>query len=169
MLSYETTLCCRSAAAWQLEGFRLYFCSKVSTFVSKGLGCVWLGCYSSQSLWEKYEKKATSLSCCSHDGMSLLFELEHGVKMYSRTADSAIQHETYCTTIKIPPYVQSCTSTVNHSNANWVGRVWICLNKANSWRKVAPAVHMQTHTLTHTHVLHCQDMTITANYGETAL
>lgn len=69
------------------------------------------------------KKKATSLSCCSHDGMSLLFELEHGVKMYSRTADSAIQHETYCTTIKIPPYVQSCTSTVNHSNANWVGRV----------------------------------------------
>lgn len=102
------------------------------------------------------------MSCYGHDGMSLLFELAHGVTMYLRTIDNAIQHETYCTTLKIPPYMQSCTSTVNRRNTNWVGRVRILLNKAHSWRKVAPAGHIQTHT----HVLHCQDLTITANYRE---
>lgn len=110
-------------------------------------------------------KKASSLSCYGHDGMSLLFELAHGVTIYLWTFGNAIQHETYCTTLKMPPYTQSCTSTVNRRNTNWVGGVWILLSKPHARRKVAPAVHIQTHS----HVLHCQDLTITANYRETVV
>lgn len=97
--------------------------------------------------------------------MSLLFELKrnYNAAWEAATIEFDMKHivQHFC--------MQSRTSTVNptNSNCNWVSVVWILLNKEHSPKTAVPVLHVHTLSLTHIHVLHCQDLTITANYRET--
>lgn len=146
--------------AWQLVSVTLYFCSTFQRVLdlSDSAATVHKAC------WTKFEKGINFFRLlpwrhvitlwtwaklqCAWEAATIEFDMKH-----------IVQH--FC--------MQSRTSTVNptNSNCNWVSVVWILLNKEHSPKTAVPVLHVHTLSLTHIHVLHCQDLTITANYRET--
>ncbi len=99
-----------------------------------------------EKILKRHQPSATAMMACHYS-----LNLDENT-IYFRIRDNRAWHETHCITLKISPHMQSCTSTVNLPDSNWVSIVRILPNKERSQKTVTPAVHTPAHTvLTHTH------------------